>query len=153
MTVRWAPGTRGRSVRRAAVLLTGPTLLLLAAILLGTRDPFFAGIRCVLFAAIGLVWLSWRGSRAARDRIETDSAVRRSRLVGGTAVVLGAVLVGAVAGSLLAPPAASRFVVRDEVTPRSTRSSTRVRWPGSARIRSSSRRPDSSRSRGSSRAN
>ena len=117
LTVRWAPGTRGRSVRRAAVLLTGPTLLLLAAILLGTRDTFFAGIRCVLFAAIGLVWLSWRGSRAARDRIETDSAVRRSRLVGGTAVVLGAVLVGAVAGSLLAPPAASRFVVRDEVTP------------------------------------
>ncbi|MFP3465011.1 transglutaminase-like domain-containing protein [Leifsonia sp. SIMBA_070] len=119
LAVRWLPrpGRRRSAVGRAAVLLAGPALLLLAAILLGTRDPYFAGVRGVLFAAAALVWLSWRRGRFARDRIETDSAVRRSRLLGGAAVVLGAVLVGALAGSVLAPPAASRFVVRDAVTP------------------------------------
>ncbi|WP_431247228.1 hypothetical protein [Leifsonia xyli] len=117
LAVRWLPGIRRPSAGRAAVLLTGPAVLLLAAILLGTRDPFFAGIRGVLFAAVSLVWLSWRRGRFARDRVETDSAVRRSRLLGGAAVVLGAVLVGALAGSVLAPPASSRFVVRDEITP------------------------------------
>lgn len=117
LAVRWLPRLRQRSSGRAAVLLVGPALLLLAAILLGTRDPFFAGVRGVLFAGIALVWLSWRRARFTRDRVETDSAVRRSRLLGGAAVVLGAVLVGALAGSVLAPPAASRFVVRDEITP------------------------------------
>ncbi|RDV46718.1 transglutaminase domain-containing protein [Leifsonia sp. ku-ls] len=117
LAVRWLPRLRRRSSGRAAVLLVGPALLLLAAILLGTRDPFFAGVRGVLFAAIALVWLAWRRGRFARDRVETDAGLRRSRLVGGAVVVLGAVAVGALAGSLLAPPAASRFVVRDEVTP------------------------------------
>lgn len=117
LAVRWLPRVRRPSVGRAAVLLSGPALLLLAAILLGTRDPFFAGVRGVLFAGVALVWLSWRRARFARDGVETDSAVRRSRLLGGAAVVLGAVVVGALAGTLLAPPAASRYVVRDEITP------------------------------------
>ncbi|MDR6970198.1 transglutaminase domain-containing protein [Leifsonia shinshuensis] len=119
LAVRWLPrrGSRRAPVGRAAVLLVGPALLLLAAILLGTRDPFFAGVRGVLFAGVALVWLAWRRGRFARDRVETDTAVRRSRLLGGAAVVLGAVLVGALAGAVLAPPAASRFVVRDEITP------------------------------------
>ncbi|MGH1548433.1 transglutaminaseTgpA domain-containing protein [Leifsonia poae] len=117
LAVRWLPRVRRASAGRAAVLLIGPALLLLAAILLGTRDPFFAGIRGVVFAAVALVWLSWRRARFARERVETDSAVRRSRLLGGAAVVLGAVLVGALTGSVLAPPSASRFVVRDEITP------------------------------------
>lgn len=117
LAVRWLPRVRRPSAGRAAVLLAGPVLLLLAAILLGTRDAFFAGVRGVLFAGVALVWLAWRRARFARDRVETDSGVRRSRLLGGAAVVLGAVLVGALAGSVLAPPAASRFVVRDEITP------------------------------------
>lgn len=117
LAVRWLPRVRRPSAGRAAVLLAGPALLLLAAILLGTRDAFFAGVRGVLFAGVALVWLAWRRARFARDRVETDSGVRRSRLLGGAAVVLGAVLVGALAGSVLAPPAASRFVVRDEITP------------------------------------
>ncbi|WP_374010878.1 transglutaminase family protein [Leifsonia sp. LS-T14] len=117
LAVRWLPRVRRPSSGRAALLLLGPTALLLTAILLGTRDPFFAGVRTVLFAAIALVWLSWRRARFSRDRVETDSAVRRSRLLGGAVVVIGAVAVGALAGSLLAPPASSRFVVRDEITP------------------------------------
>lgn len=117
LAVRWLPRVRRPSAGRAAVLLAGPALLLLAAILLGTRDPFFAGLRGVAFAAIALVWLAWRRARFARDRVETDSGVRRTRLLGGAAMVLGAVVVGALAGSVLAPPAASRFVVRDEITP------------------------------------
>lgn len=117
LAVRRLPRVRRASSGRAAVLLAGPALLLLAAILLGTRDPFFAGLRGVLFAGAALVWLAWRRGRFARDRVDADSGVRRSRLLGGAAVVLGAVLVGALAGSVLAPPAASRFVVRDEITP------------------------------------
>jgi transglutaminase-like putative cysteine protease len=117
LAVRWLPRLRRASPGRAAVLLAGPALLFVAAILLGTRDPFFAGLRGVLFAAVALVWLSWRRARFARDLVETDSEVRRSRLLGGAAVVLGAVLVGALAGAVLTPPAASRFVVRDAITP------------------------------------
>ncbi|MGO4594161.1 transglutaminase family protein [Leifsonia sp. 2TAF2] len=117
LAVRWLPRLRRASAGRAAVLLAGPALLLLASILLGTRDPFFAGVRGVLFAAVALVWLSWRRARFARDRVETDSTVRRSCVLGGAAVVLGAVLVGALAGAVLAPPPSSRFVVRDEITP------------------------------------
>ncbi|MDN4614974.1 transglutaminaseTgpA domain-containing protein [Leifsonia sp. F6_8S_P_1B] len=117
LAVRWLPRIRKPAVGRAAVLLIGPVLLFVAAILLGTRDPFFAGVRGVAFAGVALVWLAWRRRRFARDHFGMDAAVRRSRLLGGAAVVVGAVVVGALAGTLLAPPAASRFVVRDEVTP------------------------------------
>ncbi|MGN6428642.1 MAG: transglutaminaseTgpA domain-containing protein [Leifsonia sp.] len=117
LAVRWLPRTRRPGVARAAVLLIGPLVLFLAGILLGTRDAYFAGVRGVLFAAVALLWLSWRRARANRDLLAADTGVRRSRLLGGAVVVLGAVLVGAIGGSLLAPPAASRLVVRDEVTP------------------------------------
>ncbi|WP_431220947.1 hypothetical protein [Leifsonia xyli] len=152
LAVRWLPGIRRPSAGRAALLLAGPAVLLLAAILLGTRDPFFAGVRGVLFAAVSLVWLSWRRGRFARDRVETDSAVRRSRLLGGAAVVLGAVLVGALAGSVLAPPASSRFVVRDEITPPFDPSTTRARSPASANTRKTCRRRSFSPSPGCERA-
>lgn len=118
LAVRWLPRLRRPAVGRAALLLIGPALLFLAAILLGTRDPFFAGVRGVLFAGGALVWLAWRRGRFARDRLAAaDAGVRRSRLLGSAVVVLGAVAVGALAGTLLTPPAASRFVVRDAVTP------------------------------------
>ncbi|WP_431276954.1 hypothetical protein [Leifsonia poae] len=117
LAVRWLPSARDRSVGRPAVLLTGPILLFLAGILLGTSDPYFAGVRGVLFGAIALLWLGWRRRRVGGVESVVDPGLRRRRLVGTGAVVLGAVAVGAVAGSLLAPPADSRFVLRQEVTP------------------------------------
>ncbi|QNE34528.1 transglutaminase family protein [Leifsonia shinshuensis] len=117
LAVRWLPRAKaGASVGRAAVLLIGPVLLFVAGILLGTRDAYFAGVRGVVFAGVALVWLAWRRG-AANRALNVGAGVRRTRLVSGVAVVVGALLVGAVAGSLLTPAAASRLVVRDEVTP------------------------------------
>jgi hypothetical protein len=124
LAVRWLPRTSrrpgapsaGRPVGRAAVLLIGPLLLVLAGILLGTRDAYFAGARGVLFAVIALVWLAWRRT-GDQGRLNAGAGVRRTRFLSGVVVVVGALVVGAVAGSLLTPAAASRLVVRDEVTP------------------------------------
>jgi transglutaminase-like putative cysteine protease len=117
LAVRWLPRARARGVARAAVLLVGPILLFVAAILLGTRDPYFAGVRGVLFAAVALLWLGWRRRQTGGVEAAVDRGLRRRRLVGTGAVILGAVAVGALAGSVLAPPADSRFVLRQEVTP------------------------------------
>jgi transglutaminase-like putative cysteine protease len=124
LAVRWLPRTSGRpgapsagrSVGRAAVLLIGPVLLLLAGILLGTRDAYFAGARGVLFAVVALVWLAWRRT-GNQGRLNAGEGVRRTRFLSGGVVVIGALVVGALAGSLLTPAAGSRLVVRDEVTP------------------------------------
>ncbi|WP_223690221.1 transglutaminase family protein [Leifsonia poae] len=117
LAVRWLPAARTRGVARAAVLLTGPLLLFVAGILLGTRDPYFAGVRGVLFAAVALIWLGWRRGRAGAVEVSVDAGLRRRRLVGTGIVVIGSVVAGALAGSVLTPPAASRFVLRQEVTP------------------------------------
>jgi len=117
LAVRWLPKVRARGGARAAVLLTGPVLLFVAGILLGTRDPYFAGVRGVLFAAIALVWLGWRRARSGAVEVSADPGLKRRRLVGTGVVVLGAVAVGALAGSVLTPPPDSRFVLRQEVTP------------------------------------
>ena len=128
LAVRWLPRARRRrgavsgaprtrtSAARAAVLLIGPILLFLAGILLGTRDAYLAGIRGVLFALIALVWLAWRRT-GDQERLNSGAGVRRTRFLSGVVVVVGALVVGALAGSLLTPAAASRLVVRDEVTP------------------------------------
>ncbi|MFF1572409.1 transglutaminase family protein [Leifsonia sp. NPDC058292] len=117
LAVRWLPRARTRGVARAAVLLAGPVLLFVAGILLGTRDPYFAGARGVLFAAVALLWLGWRRSRAGSVEVSADPGLKRRRLIGTGVVVLGAVAVGALAGSILTPPADARFVLRQEVTP------------------------------------
>jgi Transglutaminase-like enzymes, putative cysteine proteases len=116
LATRWLPKTR-RTALRASVLLIGPVLLFLAGILLGTRDPYFAAVRGVLFAGAALIWLGWRRGRDAAVTVQKDRGLRTRKLVGSAIVVVGAVVVGALVGSVTAPAQASRFVLRQEVTP------------------------------------
>ncbi|HWU46579.1 MAG TPA: transglutaminase-like domain-containing protein [Humibacter sp.] len=113
---RWLAGTR-RTTLRSGALLIAPVLLFLAGILLGTRDPYFAAVRGVLFAAVALVWLGWRRGRDAAVVVQGDKGLRTRKLVGSAIVVVGAVVVGALVGGVVAPAQASRFVLRQEVTP------------------------------------
>ena len=115
IALRWKAGG-DRSVLRAALVLAGPVVLFLVAILLGTRDPFFAGIRGVVFAAISLCWLGWR-VRASKRSIAADPGLTRKAVAGSAVVVLVAVVVGGAAGYFAAPSSASRLVVRDAVQP------------------------------------
>lgn len=116
IATRWL-SVRPRAAWRFAVALIGPVSIYLASILIGTDDPFQAGIRGVTFAVLALVWLGWR--RQAAPSVSAGAAQRlRSRKLAGTAVVvLGAVLLGGGAGLWLAPPQDQRFVLRDEIEP------------------------------------
>lgn len=115
LALRWLPARR--TTLRAAVLLIGPILLYVAAILLGTDEPFFAGIRGVAFAAIALVWLAWRRGTTIEASGEGAARLRRQKLTGTAAVVVGAIALGALGGLALAPATPERFVLRDEVVP------------------------------------
>lgn len=113
---RWLPA-RPRTTLRAAVLLVPAIALYLTGILIGTAEPFFAGIRGVAFAVIALVWLGWRRRNSGAVTITVDPAAQRRKLAGVAVVVLGAMVLGGAGGLLLGPKPASRFVLRQEVTP------------------------------------
>jgi transglutaminase-like putative cysteine protease len=79
-------------------------------------------VRGVLFAAVALLWLGWRGPGAAGSAGEGIRMPHRrgalGRRVAGTAVVVGvAVVLGAVSGSVLAPAPQDRFVLREQIEP------------------------------------
>ncbi|TFC40974.1 transglutaminase domain-containing protein [Cryobacterium sp. TMT1-21] len=113
---RWLP-LRPRTVWRSSALLAGPVLLYLAGILMGTDEAYYAGIRGVAFAVIALIWLGWRRSQlATADRVGSSRLLRR-KLVGTGTLILGTVLIGALAGAALAPVQAQRFVLREEIQP------------------------------------
>ena len=117
LALRWLP-RRPRTAPRAGALLIGPLALFFAAILIGTEDAFFAGIRGVAFAAIALLWLGWRRrGRAGEGVAAIDPSARRRKIVGTAAILLSAVVVGSVLGGIMTPAAASRYVLRQEVTP------------------------------------
>ncbi|MEO7015304.1 MAG: transglutaminaseTgpA domain-containing protein [Leifsonia sp.] len=117
LALRWLP-RRPRTAPRVGALLVGPLALFFVAILIGTEDAFFAGIRGVAFAAIALLWLGWRRrGRTVEGVVTVDPSARRRKIVGTAAIVLTAVVVGAVLGGIMTPAAASRYVLRQEVTP------------------------------------
>ncbi|MHA7986918.1 transglutaminase-like domain-containing protein [Rathayibacter sp. CAU 1779] len=115
IAVRMRP-TGSHQVARVAMMAAGPAAILVATVLLGTKDPVFATARGAAFAVIGLVWIGWR-VRAARPAVPGGSR-RAWRTAGSAAALLtGALVVGVVGGTFVAPPAASRVVVRDSVQP------------------------------------
>ena len=115
LATRWL-SSRPRTAWRFGVALIAPVALYLAGILLGTDQPYQAGIRGIVFGVLALVWLGWRRKT---DAVAQAGAARlRNRKIAGTAVVvLGAVLVGGAAGFVIAPPNEDRFVLREEIQP------------------------------------
>ncbi len=125
---RWLPGRR-RTVWRPSILLIGPVLLYVAGILMGTDEAYFAGIRGVAFAVISLVWLGWRrsqtekispigaGSAGSTGSTGGSGRLLRRKVVGTATLVVGAIVVGSLAGGAIAPAANNRFVLREEIKP------------------------------------
>ena len=115
LATRWLP--RRRTALRASVLLIGPVVLYLSGILLGTDEAYLAAVRGVAFAVVALVWLAWRRGATVEASGDGAERLRRQKVVGTSAVVAGAIAIGAVAGIALAPVSPDRFVLRDEVVP------------------------------------
>ena len=115
LATRWL-SARPRTAWRFGIALIAPVALYLAGVLLGTDQPYQAGIRGIVFGVLALVWL---GFRRKTDAVAQAGAARlRNRKIAGTAVVvLGAVLVGGTAGFVIAPPNDERFVLREEIQP------------------------------------
>jgi transglutaminase-like putative cysteine protease len=116
LATRWL-SSKPRAAWRFAIALIGPVALYLSGILIGTSEPYQAGVRGAAFAVIALTWLGWRRPNGAS--VVAASARRlRNRKLGGAAVVVAlAVLFGGGAGFVLAPPNSERFVLREEVQP------------------------------------
>lgn len=115
LATRWLP--RRRTALRASVLLLGPVMLYLSGILLGTDEAYLAAVRGVAFATVALVWLAWRRGATVESGGDGAARLRRQKVAGTSAVVAGAIAIGAVAGIALAPVSPDRFVLREEVVP------------------------------------
>jgi hypothetical protein len=116
LATRWLTAKK-RTAWRFGVTLIGPVALYLAGILLGTDEPFQAGLRGVAFAAIALIWLGWRRTGVTSVAVSTGNRLRNRKLAGTAIIVAGAILLGGGAGFLLAPPNDERFVLREEIQP------------------------------------
>jgi len=116
LAVRWI-AVRPRTAWRFGIALIGPVALYIAGILIGTDEPYQAGLRGVVFAILALVWLGWRRPNAAAVADGAANRLRNRKLAGTAVVVAGAVLLGGGAGFWLAPANDQRFVLRDEIEP------------------------------------
>ncbi|GHD47321.1 transglutaminase domain-containing protein [Mycetocola manganoxydans] len=116
LVLRWLP-RKDRSAGRLALLLLGPLTLYLLSVLYGTGTPFLAAVRGIAFAILALLWLGWRRGTATNASLQQRRGINRTKLVGSAIVATAAILIAAVAGSILVPAPESRFVLRDEVVP------------------------------------
>ena len=116
LAVRWLP-VRQRTAWRSGILLSGPFLLYLVGVLMGTDEPFFAAVRGVAFAAVALIWLGWRRGTAPRVSARGSRALFRRKVIGTAILVVAATILGSLVGAAVAPEPANRFVLREEIEP------------------------------------
>jgi hypothetical protein len=116
LAVRWL-SARPRTVWRFGVVLIGPVALYIASILIGTDEPYQAGLRGILFAVLALVWLGWRRPNLASAREGGSNRLRNRKLAGTAIIVVASVVLGGGAGFLFAPANDERFVLREEIEP------------------------------------
>ena len=116
LATRWI-AQKPRTAWRFGIALVGPVVLYVAGILIGTDEPYEAGLRGVVFAILALIWLGWRRPNAAAVAPGGANRLRNRKLVGTAIIVGGAVLLGGGAGFWLAPANDERFVLRDEIEP------------------------------------
>ncbi|MCU1424300.1 MAG: hypothetical protein JWM51_591 [Microbacteriaceae bacterium] len=116
LATRWI-AAKPRTAWRFGAALVGPVVLYLAGILIGTDEPYQAGVRGVVFAILALVWLGWRRPNAATVAPGGVNRLRNSKIAGTAIIVAGAVLLGGGAGFWLAPAKDQRFVLREEIEP------------------------------------
>ena len=116
LATRWLP-YRPRAAWRNGVILLGPVSLYLAGILIGTDNPYQAGVRGTAFAVITLVWVAWRTPVGGAIAADGTRRLRNRKLAGTAVLVAGAVLLGGGSAFVLAPPEDQRFVLRDEIDP------------------------------------
>ena len=115
LATRWL-SARPRTAWRFGLALLAPVVLYVAGILLGTDQPYQAGLRGVVFGVLALVWLGWR--RQGASVAQAGATRLRNRKLAGTAIIVaGAVVLGGGAGFWLAPAKDERFVLRDEIEP------------------------------------
>lgn len=115
LATRWL-SVRPRTAWRFGIALIAPIALYLAGVLLGTDEPYQAGLRGVVFAVLALVWLGWR--RRGTAIAQAGAARLRNRKLAGTAIIVaGSVVLGGAAGLWAAPPNDQRFVLREEIEP------------------------------------
>ena len=115
LACRWLVA-RPRTAWRFGVTLVPPVVLYVASVLLGTDEPYQAGIRGVVFGVLALIWLGWGRPNERIAQVGADRLHRR-KLAGTAAVVAGAVLLGGGVAVVTAPPNDQRFVLRDEIQP------------------------------------
>jgi len=116
LATRWI-AVKPRTAWRFGIALIGPVVLYVAGILIGTDEPYQAGLRGVVFAILALIWLGWRRPNAATVAEGAAHRLRNRKLAGTAVIVAGAVLLGGGAGFWLAPANDERFVLRDEIEP------------------------------------
>lgn len=115
LATRWL-SQRPRTAWRFGIALVAPVALYVAGVLIGTDEPYQAGLRGIVFGVLAIVWLGWR--RQGTSIAQAGAARLRNRKIAGTAmVVLGAVVLGGAAGFVVAPPNDDRFVLREEIEP------------------------------------
>ena len=115
LATRWL-STRPRTAWRFGVALIAPVALYVAGILIGTDEPYQAGLRGVVFGVLAIVWLGYR--RQGDTIAQAGASKLRSRKLAGTAVIVaGSVLLGGAAGFWAAPANDERFVLREEIEP------------------------------------